>query len=72
MVSDLWFMVEDLGFKVEGSQEPGNASWQVSALYRGTSLIRNGLPLGPYSRTRPRALWWSQGGGQFLMSEVPL
>jgi len=27
--------------------------------YRGTSLIRNRLPLGPYSRTMPRAL----GGG---------
>ena len=27
--------------------------------YRGTSLIRNRYPLGPYSRTMPRALWWS-------------
>jgi len=27
--------------------------------YRGTSLIRNNAPLGPYSRTMPRALWWS-------------
>ena len=27
--------------------------------YRGTLLIRNRLPLGPYSRTMPRAL----GGG---------
>ena len=26
---------------------------------RGTSLIRNTLLLGPYSRPRPRALWWS-------------
>ena len=25
---------------------------------RGTSLIRNNNPLGPYSRTMPRALWW--------------
>ena len=40
--------------------------------YRGTSLIRNSAPLGPYSRTMPRALWWSYGGGRFLMSEVPL
>ena len=37
-------------------------------IYKGTSLIRNSAPLGPYSR----ALWWSQGGGLFLMSEVPL
>ena len=27
--------------------------------YRGTSLIRNNAPLGPYSRTMPMALWWS-------------
>ena len=30
--------------------------------YRGTSLIRNSAPVGPYSRTMPRALWWFQGG----------
>ena len=29
------------------------------AKYRGTSLIRKRLPLGPYSRPMPRALWWS-------------
>ena len=40
--------------------------------YRVTSLIRNSRPLGPYSRTMPRALRWSYGGGQFLLSEVPL
>ena len=27
---------------------------------------------GPYSRPKPRALWWSLAGGLFLMSEVPL
>ena len=27
--------------------------------YRGTSLRRNSGPLGTYSRTMPRALWWS-------------
>ena len=27
--------------------------------YRGTSLIRNRHPVGPYSRPSPRALWWS-------------
>jgi len=26
--------------------------------YRGTSLIRNSAPLGLYSRTMARALWW--------------
>ena len=40
--------------------------------HSGTSLIRNTPLLGPYSRTIPRVLWWSQGGGLFLMSEVPL
>ena len=39
--------------------------------YRGTSLMRNNAPLGPYSMTMPRALWWSWGGVLFLMSEVP-
>ena len=41
-------------------------------LYRGTSLKRNRRRLGPYSRTMPRALWWSYGGGLFLMSKAPL
>ena len=27
--------------------------------YRATSLIRNRHPVGPYSRTRPRGIWWS-------------
>jgi len=40
--------------------------------YRGTSLIRKRLPLGPYSGRMPRGLGWSYGGGRFLMSEVPL
>ena len=25
--------------------------------YRGTSLMRNSIPLEPYSRTMPRDLW---------------
>ena len=40
--------------------------------YRGTSLIRDSAPLGLYSRTMPRALWWPQGIGLFLMCEVTL
>ena len=40
--------------------------------YRGTSLIRNCTPLGPFIRTMPRALCWFYGGSRFLMSEVPL
>jgi len=27
--------------------------------YSGASLIRNTQPLGPYSRTKSRALWWT-------------
>ena len=29
----------------------------VPRAYRGTWLIRNSAPLGPYGRTTPRALW---------------
>ena len=36
---------------------------------RGTSRIRNRHPVGPYSRTAPKALWWSWGDGLFLMSK---
>jgi len=44
----------------------------VRRVYRVTSLIRNNPLLGPCSRTIPRVLWWSEGGGLFLMIEVPL
>ena len=40
--------------------------------YRGTSLIRKRTPLGPCRRPMPRVVGGSQGGGRFLMSEVPL
>ena len=40
--------------------------------YRDTSLIRKRTPLGPYRRPMPRVLGGSQGGGCFLMGEVPL
>ena len=30
--------------------------------YRGTSLIRNSLFLGPYTRPMPMTLRWSKGG----------
>ena len=42
------------------------------AVYRGTLLTRNSAALGHYRRTMPRALWWSEGGELFLVSEVPL
>ena len=42
--------------------------------YRGTSLIRNSPPLGPYSRTMPWSYGGPTGGGLFLilMREVHL
>ena len=46
---------------------------QVASIrIRGTSLMRNSLPLGPYNRYMPRALCWSWGGKGCLMREVPL
>jgi len=47
-------------------------STRTTRVYRVTSLIRNRSTLGPCSRPAPRALWWSRGGGRFLMSEVAL
>jgi len=38
--------------------------------YGGTSLIRNSLPLGPYSRPMPIPMV-VLGGTLFLVSEVP-
>ena len=34
-------------------------------LYRGTSLIKKRLPVGPYGRAMSRALWCSERGGAF-------
>ena len=39
-------------------------------LYRGTSLIRERFPLGPYSGPTSKALRWPQGGALFLMNEI--
>ena len=39
-------------------------------LYRATSLTGNSAPLGPYSRTMPRALWQSCRVGQFPESRT--
>ena len=44
----------------------------VAWRHRGTSLIRNSAPLGSYSRTMSRTLWWPYGGLLFPMSEVTL
>ena len=34
----------------------------IALEYSGTSLIGPSTPLGPYSRSMLRALWWSTGG----------
>ena len=36
-------------------------------VYRGTSLIRNRLLLGPCGRAMLRDLWWAQEGGEVLL-----
>ena len=51
---------------------PCPARGRLPGGYRGTSLIRNTLLLGPFSRTLPRVLWWSLGGGGcFLLARYP-
>ena len=45
---------------------------QSLSMYRGSSLIRNVLLLGTFSRPMPRVLGFSKGQWRFLMSEVPL
>ena len=37
----------------------GDVQVSIPTTHKGTSIIRNRLPLGPYSRPMPRALWWS-------------
>jgi len=34
-------------------------AFRINKDYRATALIGNRLPLGPYSRTIHRAIWWS-------------
>ena len=52
--------------------EPRDPEAVAFQTYRGTSLIRNQPPIGPYSRSMPMALWRSLGGGLILVREVPL
>ena len=57
---------------VHGVVSPINSLTTRRSPYKGTSLIRNTLLLGPYRKTLPGVIWWSYRGGQFLMSEVPM
>ena len=63
---------EALGQCVQGCLAHQDPLPSIKLPYRGTSLIRSRFPLGPYSGTVPRTLRQIQGGGAFLMSEVPL
>ena len=61
---------------IQNSVHHAVGEWNKTSLkrigphYRVTSLIRNSAPLGPYSRTLPRALQCPQRGWLFLMNEV--
>jgi hypothetical protein len=60
----LFLITHKFPFEAQGKQPvPGH--------YRGTSLIRNGAPIGPYRRTEHRTLWWPKWGWQFLMARYP-
>jgi len=45
------------GCAKEGRERLFRIEINMATLYRGTSLIRNYTPLGPYRRTMSRALW---------------
>jgi len=48
----------------DGMRSRLEGGWVVGVLgHRGTSLTRNSASLGPYSRTMPRSIWWSEGEG---------
>ena len=69
----LRFGVESLGFRNrEICYYRRGRHVRPAAMYRGTSLIRNRPTLGPYRRPMLRVQGGSQGGGCFLMGEVPL
>ena len=53
-----------------GQLEPATATPKVRTC-RGTSLLRNSAPLGPFSRTMPKAIWLPWGGGCFLRVRDP-
>ena len=54
------------------TRRSGRLGVVAAGRYRGTSLIRSRLTLGPFSRPLSGALRWSYGRRRFLMSEVTL
>ena len=65
-------MVASLSFKLESNKEDETSPAFVSNVDRGTSLIRNSAPLGPYHRTVPRPRWWFWGGVVFYERGTPV
>ena len=54
-------------------RDPHDGAWTSKFPTTGCLAHEKHPPLPrSCSRTRPRVLWWSLGGGRFLMSEVPL
>jgi hypothetical protein len=51
--------------RLQSASELCGAS-DAACVYRGTSLIRNRHPAGPYSRTMSMLLWRPLGGGGFF------
>ena len=66
------FLAGEAGISLNVSASISGGASQDHLGYRVTSLTRNCSTLGPYSRPVPRALWWSQGGWWYLMSEISL
>ena len=56
-----------MGASPAPTAEEGLSIWGL----QGHLAPKKQPPLGPYSRTMPRALWWPHGGGLFIMSRYP-
>ena len=61
----LWVIDDPVELKrlTDQARPPKRRLLPTCALYRGTSLIRKRLPVGPYNRPMHMALWWSWGWG---------
>ena len=70
-----WIRTSRLSIKISVSlqgQQLASRSDVAEAQWLNLAHKKPPPPLGPYRWAMPRALWWSWGGGRFLMSEVPL
>ena len=75
-VEQIWHIRQSMPDSGLGFQSNARKTLQgvSSSLGSGTGVLhtRKRTPLGPYLRPVPRVLWGFQGGGRFLMGEVPL